>query len=64
MEEVTVTLTRKEYKEKSQKVFNKFMDTLLAKDANPVKVLMNSLVASVIIDEIENSFFGEEKENN
>lgn len=64
MEEVTVTLTRKEHKEKSQKVFNKFMDTLLAKDANPVKVLMNSLVASIIIDEIENSFFGEEKENN
>jgi len=64
MEEATVTLTRKEYKEKSQKVFNKFMNTLLAKDTNPVKVLMDTLVASIIIDEIENSLFGEEKENN
>lgn len=64
MEEATVTLTRKEYKEKSQKVFNKFIDTLLAKDANHVKFLMITLVASIIIDDIENAFFGEEKENN
>ena len=64
MEEASVTLTRKEYKEKADIAIKKFMDVEIEKATSPLVLLATTLAGSIVMDLLEEQLFGKEKENN